>query len=392
VNLTSNRIYLDYNATSPFSESVIRFLREGDLLFGNPSSLHYIGKYANRHMREVRDFLQSTFGIEDKFRIIFHSGATEGINFFFRSVILEMIKSRKRPLFLFSSVDHSASYNQKSILESLGFPVQYFDVDQDGNFDEQQIYELIEKFGDREAPYPAVLNFLYVNNETGRIWSLDRAHQIKNKTNALIHVDAVQSIGKIKDWNILDHGLDAYTYSAHKFGALKGIGFTLLNHKLKLSPFLYGGGQQEGLRSGTENVLGIYTIKLALEDLLRTEDYSQSEILFKKFHDDIVSLKNIKSITQSNLEDWSCNTVVISCDGVDSNTLVTAFDMSGVAISSGSACSSGIIGPNRILTNMGYSEEFSKTSIRLSWDPHLIDDKQWSDQCTKVISILERFL
>ena len=117
MNSTSNRLYLDYNATSPFSKSVLQFLKEGDFLFGNPSSLHFTGKLANRYMKETKEFLFNLFQLDINHKLIFHSGATEGINFFFRSLILEMFKSGHRPVFLFSAVDHSAAYNQKIILE-----------------------------------------------------------------------------------------------------------------------------------------------------------------------------------------------------------------------------------------------------------------------------------
>lgn len=391
VNLTSNRFYLDYNATSPFSKSVKRLLREGDLLFGNPSSLHYAGKYANRHIRDTKDYLLKLFAVEKNFCVVFHSGATEGMNFFFKSVLFDALKSGFRPLFLFSTVDHSASYAQKEFLESLGFPVQYFNVNLDGSFNEEQVLSLIAKFGDHSAPYPAVLNFLYVNNETGRIWNLDLAKTIKEKSRALVHVDAVQSVGKIKNWNILDHSLDAYTYSSHKFGALKGTGFTFFNGKFKVAPLLFGGGQQEGLRSGTENVLGIYSTKLALEDLITHQDFSLAQQQFSILKEKVNSIQGLDLLEQDQIDEWTCNTLVVSCPKSDANTLVTAFDLSGVAVSSGSACSSGISQPNRILLNMGYKESFAKSAIRISWDSSFYNEEEWDNVCEKVCSILKRF-
>lgn len=392
MNSTSQRLYLDYNATSPFSKSVKQFLKEGDFLFGNPSSVHYTGKLASRYMRDTKEYLVDLFCLEKNFKLIFHSGATEGINFFFRSIILEMFKAGHRPLFLFSSVDHSASYNQKEILEALGFPVFYFSVDQNGQFNKKEIFELIEKYGDVNAPFPAVMNYMFVNNETGVMWPLEDAVEIKHKTKALIHVDAVQSVGKIENWNKLRSELDAYTYSAHKFGALKGVGFSFIKQDLSLAPFLYGGKQQEGLRAGTENVLGIYSIKLALEDLIKKQKWSDA---YSHKTDLLTALSKISHniILKTNyIQGGSCNTVLASVQSSDANTLVTAFDLSSVDISSGSACSSGIAAPNRVLLNMGYSKNISKSSIRISWDPFLFSNDEWDLVTEKISTILKRFV
>ena len=392
MNSTSNRLYLDYNATSPFSKSVLQFLKEGDFLFGNPSSLHFTGKLANRYMKETKEFLFNLFQLDINHKLIFHSGATEGINFFFRSLILEMFKSGHRPVFLFSAVDHSAAYNQKIILEELGFPVFYFSVDKNGQFCEQEILDLIAKHGDKDAPYPAVINYLFVNNETGVTWPLEAAQRIKKSSGALVHVDAVQSVGKISGWQNILSSLDAFTYSAHKFGALKGVGFSFIRHDLSLSPFLYGGQQQEGLRAGTENVLGIYSIKLALEDLLKNEDFASARQKKRQLE---CALKNINpnlSLVTNEQNDSSTNTLVAIISKSDANTVLTAFDLSGIDVSSGSACSSGLSTPNRILENMGYTKTIAKSAIRLSWDPFLYSEKEWEIVITKVEKVLRRFV
>lgn len=392
MNSTSQRLYLDYNATSPFSESVKQFLREGDFLFGNPSSVHYTGKLASRYMRETKEYLFDLFRLEKDFKLVFHSGATEGINLFFRSIILEMFKANHKPLFLFSSVDHSAAYNQKKLLESLGFPVFYYSVDQDGQFNKQEILELISKHGDKSAPFPAVLNYMFVNNETGVVWPLKDAVEIKKQTNALIHVDAVQSVGKVAKWNEISPEIDAYTYSAHKFGALKGTGFSFIKQDLTLTPFLYGGNQQEGLRAGTENVLGIYSIQLALDDLHKKEKWDKAHLYKTQLINALEKIDYDISLKTNLGNNNSCNTVLVAIKESDANTLVTAFDLSGIDVSSGSACSSGISAPNRVLLNMGYSKSIAKSSIRISWDPFLYSQTEWDFIVEKITSVLKRFV
>lgn len=111
------------------------------------------------------------------------------------------------------------------------------------------------------------LNYTYVNNESGVVWPLEWALDLKKETKCFVHVDAVQAAGKIANWEMLLPELDAYTFSGHKFGALKGIGFTFFNKELDFNPLIVGGTQQEGLRAGTENALGVYTIKLALHEM-----------------------------------------------------------------------------------------------------------------------------
>jgi cysteine desulfurase len=390
VTLTKDRIYLDFNATSPFSSSVCKLLRDkGDSLFGNPSALHHTGKFANRFMRETRDYLYDLFSTKANYKIVFHSGATEGINFFFRSLIFKFYTEGVRPLFLFSKVDHSASYNLKPLLESLGFPVYHFSVDSNGRFDMEEIEEAICKYGARQGECPAVMNYLFVNNETGVTWPLEKAVYLREKYKVIVHVDAVQSIGKIDNWNRLPL-LDCYTYSCHKFGSLKGVGFSFLQHSLKLSPFLYGGGQQEGLRSGTENILGIYSVKLALEDLLSKSNFSHARQCKQLFLDSLKQLEHIKIIGE-HLQEDAVNTVMITVKNGDTNTLLTAFDMAQIDVSSGSACAAGISLPNRILLNMGYSSEVAKSSLRFSWAPFDYSHEQWHTTVAKIITMLQRF-
>jgi len=147
----------------------------------------------------------------------------------------------------------------------LGHKVEFFQVDKNGDFDLEKLINQIKEI--TLLGYLSVLNFTVVNNETGVYWPLQIAEKIKLQTSALIHVDAVQLVGKVEKWKELSVKLDGYTFSAHKFGALKGVGFSFISKRVELLSLISGGSQQKGIRSGTENILGIESIKIALEDI-----------------------------------------------------------------------------------------------------------------------------
>jgi cysteine desulfurase len=363
----SSRYYLDYNATSPLSKRVQNFLQSGDFIFGNPASIHSTGKKSKKYINETREYLYSLFNFSpDEFFLFFHSGATEGINSFFKGMALYHFKNKKKCAFFFSTVDHSAVYNLQDDLRALGHDVHFFDVNQDGEFDSTQVINLI-KNNCLNGILP-IINYTFINNETGIVWPLEEALKIKQQTGAIIHVDAVQLVGKISNWNRILHELDAYTFSGHKFGAMKSIGFTFCKKTLSLSPWIVGGGQQEGLRAGTENALAVHSLKLALMDML--EDFKPNELLLiRKLLESELHQKS--TIVGENSKNRNLNTVFAIFKGQKSVDLNTRFDLQGIDVSSGAACSSGIVKENRILLNMGFSKDDSMSAIRFSFSPTL---------------------
>jgi cysteine desulfurase len=258
----------------------------------------------------------------------------------------------------------------KDSLEALGHQVFFFAVNRDGQFSSD---DLIKKVNDEKLKgCDCFLNFTYLNNETGVVWPLTEAIKIKEATGAFVHVDAVQLVGKIADWEKLSPKLDAYTFSGHKFGALKGIGFSFIKKELHFSPLLVGGNQQHGLRAGTENAFGIYSLKLALEDI--KEKFRADELLEAKNSIE-TKLKNLigtkGEIVAIQAPHRNLNTIFIILPGQKAEILSAKFDIAGVDLSTGSACSSGIIKENRILMNMGYSFDESRSSLRFSFSPFM---------------------
>jgi len=291
-------------------------------------------------------------------------------------------------VFFFSSVDHACVVSLKEELLVLGHEVYFFSVDKNGQFNKS---ELIAQMKQKQSEgFELLMNYTYLNNETGVVWPLADAVAIKKATGATIHVDAVQLVGKIENWGQLSSELDGYTFSGHKFGSMKGIGFSFIKKTIELSPFIVGGNQQGGLRAGTENAIGIYSLKLALMDML--EHFSASELhKAKSFLENEIALaiKGRGEIVAVLAPHRNLNTIFIILHGQKAELLSARFDMLGVDLSTGSACSSGIIKENRILMNMGYSFEDSRSSLRFSFSP-LMNQNEAAIYADKIKSILEK--
>lgn len=372
--LISNSIYCDYNSTSPLSESVKSFLESGDFLYANPSSTHQKGKKSKKVIREVTDYIKNLYQIENHpLNCVFHSGATEGINTLILGYVYHSLFQKKEKVTLFySPTDHSCVISLLPLLEKMGVDNIELPINVHGELVLSDVIKLIKNCSTSKK----LMTFTWVNNETGLVQDLSVAENIKKETGISVLVDAVQSPGKIKDWNQIVPDLDCYVFSAHKFGALKGIGFSFINENFKFTPLIIGGGQQDGLRSGTENITGIQSLKLAFEDLVNLtseEDHFnfRDRILKdieKTIHD---HLKNRKYLVSEKLPHRNSNTICFVSPTVKANVLMMALDINGLEVSSGSACSSGASVPSRVLLSLGFSHEEAQGGIRLSFAPNI---------------------
>jgi cysteine desulfurase len=366
---------------------VQNFLRSGDFLFGNPASLHSTGKEAKKFINQTSSFLFSTFNLNSKeFDLIYTSGATEAINSVYKGNALEDFKNKNKSLFVFSSVDHQAVLSLQADLELLGHEVLIFDVDRNGEFDENLLINIINKKAVNF--FHVYLNFTYINNETGVVWPLDIASRIKAATNAYVYVDAVQLVGKIVNWQNISNLLDGYFFSAHKFGALKGVGFTFIKKDSPYRALITGGSQQDNRRAGTENALGIYSVKLALEEVLAEQNVDELLNAKNIIEKNIELLLNGRGVIVGKSAKFrNANTIFFVIFGEKAELLSMKFDMHNMDVSTGSACSSGIIKENRVLLSMGYSKEDSRAAIRLSFSPFLNSSmvKSYTEQINSVI-------
>ncbi len=373
VAMENERIYLDHNATTPLADSVITWLKSDLGLLANPSSVHTSGKKAKREIDRVKDFLFKTFGLDQNiYDLFFHSGATEGIN----TVVKGHASSIDQLTFLYHGTDHSCVYNLTGCLEKMGSASKSYEF---GNT-EKSISE-----GNN------LINLTWVNNETGVINDLEEVLCLKDKYNLKVHVDAVQSVGKIQNWAQLDGRVDAYTFSGHKFGALKGIGFTFMKNDFSFNPVLRGGGQQGGIRSGTENTLGIYSLKIALEEMIEKYDFEKQKTAKVWFESKLCELIGNKGEVVGKDLKRNGSTIYFILFDTKAQTSAMALDMAGFDVSNGSACSSGAVLPSRILLNMGYSEEHAKSAIRLSFSSDFSIDKA-EEYWPKFEKVIGRFL
>jgi cysteine desulfurase len=361
VNL--ERLYLDYNATSPLSHSVIDWLKSGDVLFANPSSQHTDGKSTRKVINESRAFIFDTFKLSgDQHKLFFHSGATEGIHTLAHS-FAEMARLRGKDLLIcYSRVDHPAVVQLS--LRYFGSHVKFMELKRDKHLHylHEENFEYLQ---DKKANNPELIilyHHLWVHNETGQVSPLEELSAFKKIPDLFVHVDAVQAPGKIPQWRELTSG-DSWTFSAHKFGALKGIGFTFFKNTLPFYPLITGGSQQGNLRSGTENVQGIKSISLALQDLLQVDVKLNGSYRVKlleflreglRGHGVVLDDKNMAS-----------NTIYFYLNDLPSDIALALFDVHGIEMSAGSACSSGAAKASPVLQQMGL-EAVAKNGLRLS--------------------------
>lgn len=340
----NTQFYLDYNATTPLNEGFLKDLAQGKIPFANSSSQHSLGKSAAHYIQEVKDYLFRYFHLsKDEFDIVFHSGATEGSNTFLKGQTVIAYKS-----------DHSC------VTKLANSDLIILDINNDGTFSKDLLIAEIKK---QDNP---ILHFTAMHSETGIVWPLDLAFEIKKETGCLVYVDYVQAPGKIQNFEKLNPNLDFYTLSGHKFGALKGIGFTFFKKSLKPNTLIHGGGQQDNLRSGTVNITGIASLKYALADINLNQE-------LKNFKEEIQNILNSNSEIKLISND-SYNTICFIHNSKSSDVMLIHFDLAGLAVSSGSACSSGSLKESETLLSMGFGEK-AKNNIRISLGEKNLEDK-----------------
>lgn len=362
-----NRIYLDYNSTSPFSKQLISYLGKGDFPFANPSSVHASGKRSRKLINETRAYLHKKFQLpETDFELVFNSGSTEGIRTFFDS-------ARPGDGVFYCESDHAAVLSVVSALRIKGVHCESLAIDPDGNLLVEEAIRKISVFKEKTGNQ-AYLNYMVLHNETGVYWPLSEAVKIKQDTEAKVHVDATQFPGKQKEWKNLVGELDAYTFSAHKFGALKGVGFAFIRRDYPYEPLIRGGGQQGGIRGGTENALGIYSIQLALEDIEKL-DLDAIERLRDDLEALVLEREGYVVAGAGSKYGRGVNTLNFLVKRERADISLIKFDMEGLEVSSGSACSAGSVEASATLIAMGM-HSFAKNGIRVSLGSENLENAQ----------------
>lgn len=346
----SDYVYADYNATSPVSDGVRKSILEvlsKQIL--NPSSLHRKGQGARKILQNARDNVYGTIGVPSDKKVVFTSGATEANN-----LVMRGITGYRHVV---SAVEHP------SILNSARNP-HIIPVNQEGIVDLSELEKILSELkGDK-----VIVSVMMANNETGAIQPIKEIAEMAHKFEAICHTDAAQSVGKIRV-DMEDLGVDLLTLSAHKFGGVAGSGVLIFDKKLVMEPMIIGGGQEKGLRGGTENIVAIAGLSAALQnvpDLISKMDKIKE--LRDQLECELLNLVSGIKIFGKNSRRLP-NTSLVYMPGVKSDIQLIHFDLNNIAVSNGSACSSGKVEPSHVLLAMGATKEQAECSIRISVGP-----------------------
>ena len=352
------RIYLDHNATTPVAPNVADAVVDAlCTVFGNPSSIHAYGQQAKTVLDTARSAVARLIGAEPT-EVVFTSGGSESDNLALRGVAESPASPRRRHL-VASAVEHEAVLKTLKVLANGGWTTTLVGVDSDGVVAPDRLAAAM-------TDETALVSIMHANNEIGTIQPVAELASVAHQRGALFHTDAVQSVGKIPV-NVSALGVDLLSLSAHKFNGPKGVGALWVRRGTRLRAQMAGGKQERNRRAGTENVPAIVGLgvaanlavaKLAADDghLGGLRDRLESGVLAS------VPGTERNGDAQRRID----NTSNISFDGVEAESLLIALDLAGIAVSTGSACSSGTLEPSHVLRAMGFSPHRTQNSIRFS--------------------------
>ena len=354
----SNRIYLDYNATTPMSPEVLDFYKEQLELYANASSLHEDGRRAKKEIEIARKNVADLVNVLPE-EIIFTSGGSESNNTVFNTMI-NLGKKLGKNLIITTEIEHPCVLEASKRLADFGMEVVYLPVDEYGLVKEDEYKAALER-------NPLLVSVMTANNEIGTVQDIKKLAKLAHEKGALFHTDAVQAAGKIpvdlKDWDV-----DYATFSGHKIYGPKGVGALFVKTGCKIEPLIRGGHQEKGYRAGTYNAPSIAAYgkaaELAKADIEHYMTFTRS--LREKLKNGLLEkIPNIK--VNGHPENVLPNTLDISFPGAEGEAILLHLDLLGVDVSTGSACASGSLEPSHVLMATGLGPELAHGSIRFSF-------------------------
>jgi cysteine desulfurase len=352
------RIYFDYNATTPLAPAVIEAVVTATRdQFGNASSVHHFGQRAKAGLDEARSAVAALIRA-DPSEVVYTSGGTESDNFAIRGAA-EALEATGRRHLVASAIEHEAVLNTLKALSRRGWTTSLVPVDQTGIVDPERLRSLVTKD-------TALVSVMHANNEIGTIQPIAELAAIAHAQGALMHTDAVQSVGKIPV-DVRAMGIDLLSLSAHKFNGPKGAGALWIKRGTRMLPILTGGKHERSRRAGTENVPAIVGMGIAAQLAAAKLEPEASRLasLRDRLEDGI--LRAVPgAIVNGARSPRVPNTSNISFDRVEAESLLIALDLEGIAVSTGSACSSGTLEPSHVLRAMGLSSHRTQNSLRFS--------------------------
>lgn len=352
------RIYLDHNATTPLdprvADAVSATLRDD---FGNPSSVHHFGQRAKQLVDKARSTVASLIEAEP-LEIVFTSGGTEADNLAIRGAA-DAMKSTGRTHLITSAIEHEAVLNTIKALDRQGWQTTLLPVDANGIVSVEDLTRIIN---DKTA----LVSVMHANNEIGTIQPITDLAEVAHKHGALFHTDAIQSVGKVPV-SVKTLGADLLSLSAHKFNGPKGVGALWLKRGVRLTTVQTGGRHERNRRAGTENVPGLVGMGIASE--LAQQKLTESKQDFSTLRD-LLEERILQGVSDTAINGQRNrrvpNTSNISFAGLEAESLLIGLDLEGVAVSTGSACSSGSLEPSHVLRAMGLPSNRVQSSIRFS--------------------------
>ena len=352
-------IYLDNAASTAVHPEVVKeMMPYFDTQYGNPSSIHQFGRKAKNAIEKARKQVATLIGAAPN-EILFTSGGTESNN----TILDGVLTSNSEPYpehIITSSIEHEAVLQPCKEFENVGIKITYLPVDEHGIVNPDEITNSINS-------HTVLVSIMFANNEVGTIQPIKEISEICKKYQIPLHTDAVQAVGKIPI-NVKELGVDALSISSHKINGPKGIGALFIKKGLMVTPQILGGGQENGMRSGTENVASIVGFGKACE--IAKERLNRNISHFQTLHSSILS-KIVKEISHVKLnghpEKRIFNNVHLTFMGVNGEDLIIKLDEHGIAASTGSACSVHTQKASHVLKAMGFNDEQITGSLRLSF-------------------------
>ena len=352
--------YFDNSATTRVLDSVkdivVKTMTED---YGNPASKHRKGMEAEQYIREARKIIADSMKVQEK-EILFTSGGSESNNM--ALICTAWANQRAGKHIISTAIEHPSVYNPLGVLEELGFEVTILPVDHDGHISLKELEEAIR-------PDTILVSTMYVNNEVGAVEPVEEISRVIKAKNpsALYHVDAIQAYGKYVI-RPKKQGIDLLSVSSHKIHGPKGVGFLYIRSGVKIKPLIYGGGQQAGMRSGTENVPGVAGFGAAVKEMYTDHaEKIQKLIGLKDYMTDRLGEIEGTVINSKKGEASAPQIVSVSFEGVRSEVLLHALEDKGIYVSSGSACSSNHPGISGTLKGIGVAQKLLDSTIRISF-------------------------
>ncbi|MCB2107391.1 MAG: cysteine desulfurase [Rhodobacteraceae bacterium] len=345
MSVNERYVYLDYNATAPLLDKVKAAMSRALELYGNPSSVHRAGREARAAIEDAREAVAAAVGARPA-DVIWTSGGTEANALALSGLV------PGAPVWT-SAIEHPS-------VGALSDPSRTFPVTSDGYVDLTALETAVAAL---EPPF--IVSLMLVNNETGVVQPVQDAARIVKARGGTVHCDTVQALGRLPI-DMGELGVDAVSVSAHKLGGPKGVGALVLAPSVKISPLIRGGGQERGRRGGTENTIGIVGFGAAVNEIGRL---IADQPRIANLRDDLerwIVANMPAAMMHGRGAARVANTACVSVAGCSSETQLIALDLAGVAVSSGSACSSGKVADSHVLKAMGIGAEHRKGALRIS--------------------------